>query len=123
MMKQKKGKIINIASDVFKVTGGWHFMPYACSKSAVYTLTQCLAHALGPSGINVNSIAPGYTATEASLGQSTSKQTFDGTIEAQALKRREEPTDLVGAAVFLASPDSDFVSGHYLVVNGGSVMV
>jgi NAD(P)-dependent dehydrogenase (short-subunit alcohol dehydrogenase family) len=123
MMKQKQGKIINIASDVFKVTGGWHFMPYACSKSAVYTLTQCLARALGPSGINVNSIAPGYTATEASLGQSTSHVTFEGTIEAQALKRREEPTDLVGAALFLASADSDFVSGHYLVVNGGSVMV
>ncbi len=123
MIKEKKGKIINIASDVFKVTGGWHFMPYACSKSAVYTLTQCLARALGPFGINVNSIAPGYTATEASLGQSTSNVTFEGTIEAQALKRREEPTDLVGAALFLASPDSDFISGHYLVVNGGSVMV
>jgi len=123
MVKAGKGKIINIASDVFKVTGGWHFMPYACSKSAVYTLTQCLARALGPSGINVNSIAPGYTATEASLGQSTSSMTFDGTIEAQALKRREEPSDLPGTAVYLASSDSDFVTGQYLVVNGGSVMV
>jgi NAD(P)-dependent dehydrogenase (short-subunit alcohol dehydrogenase family) len=123
MVKAGKGKIINIASDVFKVTGGWHFMPYACSKSAVYTLTQCLARALGPSGINVNSIAPGYTATEASLGQSTSGMTFDGTLEAQALKRREEPADLPGTAVYLASSDSDFVTGQYLVVNGGSVMV
>ena len=118
-----KGKIINIASDVFKVTGGWRFMPYAASKAAVYSLTQSLARALGPSGINVNSIAPGYTATEASLGQSTSRATFDGTLEAQAIKRREEPADLVGAAVFLASSDSDFITGHYLVVNGGSVMV
>lgn len=98
-------------------------MPYACSKSAVYTLTQCLARALGPSGINVNSIAPGYTATEASIGQSTSGATFDGTLEAQALKRREEPSDLVGTAVFLASSDSDFITGQYIVVNGGSVMV
>jgi 3-oxoacyl-[acyl-carrier protein] reductase len=123
MVKAGKGKIINIASDVFKVTGGWHFMPYACSKSAVYTLTQCLARALGPSGINVNSIAPGYTATEASIGQSTSDATFSGTLEAQALKRREEPSDLVGTAVFLASSDSDFITGQYIVVNGGSVMV
>lgn len=123
MIKAGKGKIINIASDVFKVTGGWRFMPYAASKAAVYSLTQSLARALGPYGINVNSIAPGYTATEASLGQSTSQQTFEGTIEAQAIKRREEPDDLVGAAVFLASSDSDFVAGHYLVVNGGSVMV
>ena len=123
MVKAGKGKIINIASDVFKVTGGWRFMPYAASKAAVYSLTQSLARALGPSGINVNSIAPGYTATEASLGQSTSKATFEGTLDAQAIKRREEPDDLVGAAVFLASSDSDFISGHYLVVNGGSVMV
>jgi 3-oxoacyl-[acyl-carrier protein] reductase len=123
MVRAGKGKIINIASDVFKVTGGYRFLPYACSKAAVYTLTQCLARALGPSGINVNSIAPGYTATEASLGQQTSADTFKATIEAQCLKRREEPTDLVGAAVFLASADSDFVTGQYLVVNGGSVMV
>jgi 3-oxoacyl-[acyl-carrier protein] reductase len=123
MVKADKGKIINIASDVFKVTGGFHFLPYACSKAAVYTLTQCLARALGPSGINVNSIAPGYTATEASLGQSTSADTFKATLEAQALKRREEPTDLPGTAVFLASADSDFVTGQYIVVNGGSVMV
>ena len=123
MIKAGKGKIINIASDVFKVTGGHRFLPYACSKSAVYTLTQCLARALGPSGINVNSIAPGYTATEASLGQKTSDDTFKATIEAQCLKRREEPNDLVGSALFLASADSDFITGQYIVVNGGSVLV
>jgi 3-oxoacyl-[acyl-carrier protein] reductase len=123
MVKAGKGKIINIASDVFKVIGGWAFMPYACSKSAVYTLTQCLARALGPSGINVNSIGPGYTATEASIGQSTSDFTFEATIEGQCLKRREEPEDLVGTAVFLASNDSDFITGQYIVVNGGNVFV
>jgi len=123
MVKAGKGKIINIASDVFKVTGSYHFLPYACSKSAVYTLSQCLARALGPAGINVNSIGPGYTATEASLGQSTSADTFKATIDAQCLKRREEPADLPGTAVFLASADSDFITGQYIVVNGGSVMV
>ena len=123
MVKAGKGKIINIASDVFKVTGAHHFLPYACSKSAVYTLTQCLARALGPSGINVNSIAPGYTATEASLGQKTSADTFKATIDAQAIKRREEPADLPGTAVFLASADADFITGQYIVVNGGSVLV
>ncbi len=123
MVKAGKGKIINIASDVFKVTGAHRLLPYACSKSAVYTLTQCLARALGPSGINVNSIAPGYTATEASLGQPATTDTFKSTIEAQCLKRREEPSDLVGSAVFLASTDSDFITGQYIVVNGGSVLV
>jgi 3-oxoacyl-[acyl-carrier protein] reductase len=123
MIKAGKGKIINIASDVFKVTGAYRLLPYACSKSAVYTLTQCLARALGTSGINVNSIGPGFTATEASLVKKTSADTFKATIEAQCLKRREEPNDLVGAAVFLASADSDFITGQYLVVNGGGVMV
>jgi 3-oxoacyl-[acyl-carrier protein] reductase len=123
MVKAGKGKIINIASDVFKVSAAHQLMAYACSKSAVYTLTQCLARALGPSGINVNSIAPGFTATEASLGQDPSGQAFDATVDAQCLKRREEPTDLPGTAVFLASSDSDFITGQYIVVNGGSVLV
>jgi 3-oxoacyl-[acyl-carrier protein] reductase len=123
MIKAGKGKIINIASDVFKVPGAVNLLAYACSKSAVYTLTQALARALGSSGINVNSIAPGFTATEASLGQDGNKQAFDATIDLQCLKRREEPSDLPGAAVFLASSDSDFVTGHYLVVNGGTVLV
>jgi NAD(P)-dependent dehydrogenase (short-subunit alcohol dehydrogenase family) len=123
MIKAGKGKIINIASDVFKVSAAHQLLAYACSKSAVYTLTQCLARALGPSGINVNSIAPGFTATEASLGQDPEGNAFKATVDVQALKRREEPSDLPGTAVFLASSDSDFITGQYIVVNGGSVMV
>lgn len=123
MVKAGKGKIINIASDVFKVAGAYHLLAYACSKSAVYTLTQCLARALGPSGINVNSIGPGLTATEASLGESGNKEGFQATIDVQCLKRREEPSDLPGTAVFLASSDSDFVTGQFIVVNGGSVLI
>jgi 3-oxoacyl-[acyl-carrier protein] reductase len=123
MVKAGKGKIINIASDVFRVPGAVNLMAYACSKAAVYTLTQCLARALGPSGINVNSIGPGLTATEASLGQDGNKASFDATIDLQCLKRREEPADLPGTAVFLASADADFITGQYIIVNGGSAMV
>jgi 3-oxoacyl-[acyl-carrier protein] reductase len=123
MIKAGKGKIINIASDVFRVPGGVNLLAYSCSKAAVYAMTQTLARALGPHGINVNSIAPGLTATEASTGQDGNVGSFEATIEMQAIKRREEPADLPGAAVFLASEDSDFVTGHYLVVNGGSAMV
>jgi 3-oxoacyl-[acyl-carrier protein] reductase len=122
MVRAGRGKIINIASDVFKVTGAHQLLAYACSKSAVYTLTQCLARALGPSGINVNSIGPGLTATEASLGENGNKEGFQATIDAQCLKRREEPADLPGTAVFLASSDSDFITGEFIVVNGGSVL-
>ena len=110
MIEKGKGKIINIASDVFKGIGAMTMMPYACSKSAVYILTQGLARALGPHGINVNSIAPGFTATEASLGQPDQAEHFRDTVAASCLKRREEPEDLVGTAVFLASKDADFIN-------------
>jgi 3-oxoacyl-[acyl-carrier protein] reductase len=123
MVKAGKGKIINIASDVFKVPGAVNLLAYACSKAAVHAMTQALARALGPSGINVNCIGPGLTATEASLGRDGNKAAFDATIEMQCLKRREEPSDLPGTAVFLASEDSDFITGQYIVVNGGSAMV
>jgi 3-oxoacyl-[acyl-carrier protein] reductase len=123
MVKAGKGKIINIASDVFKVPPAQFLLAYACSKAAVYTLTQSLARALGPSGINVNSIGPGFTATEASLGQHGNKESFDATIDMQCLKRREEPADLAGTAVFLASSDSDFITGQFIVVNGGSAFI
>ena len=123
MVNQSSGKIINIASDVFKVTDSQFFLAYALTKSAVYTMTQSLAAALGPSGINVNAIAPGYTATEASMSQDGSEQLFESVIEAQSIKRREEPEDLAGTAVFLASKDSDFVTGQLIVADGGHVML
>jgi p-cumic alcohol dehydrogenase len=123
MIKQSRGKIINISSHIIRVPDAQFLLAYALSKAAIYTLTQCLARALGPSGINVNAIGPGYTATEASLGQSGSEQTFGRVIAAQSLKRREEPEDVVGAAVFLASKDSDFISGQFIIVDGGSVML
>jgi len=123
MIKQSKGKIINIASDIIRIPSAHILLAYACSKAAVYTLTQCLARVLGPSGINVNAIGPGFTATEASLGQSGSEKVFKDAIAGQCLKRREEPTDLVGTAVFLASEDSNFVTGQFIVINGGNVMV
>jgi NAD(P)-dependent dehydrogenase (short-subunit alcohol dehydrogenase family) len=123
MIKQSRGKIINISSHIIRVPDAQFFLAYALSKAAIYTLTQCLARALGPSGINVNAIGPGYTATEASLGQSGSKETFGRVIAAQSLKRREEPEDVVGAAVFLASKDADFISGQFIIVDGGSVML
>jgi 3-oxoacyl-[acyl-carrier protein] reductase len=122
MVKQSKGKIINIASDVIKSPDSQFFLPYALSKSAVYTMTQSLAAALGPSNINVNSIGPGYTATEASMGQTGSDQIFEGVVAAQCFKRRQQPDDLSGTALFLASADSDFITGQYIMVDGGHFM-
>jgi 3-oxoacyl-[acyl-carrier protein] reductase len=124
MIKQKKGKIINIASAVAKDAGAVQlWLPYSCSKGAVYTLTHALARALGSSGINVNSIAPGYTASEASFAQVGSEKTTKLATADRAIQRPEEPADLVGTAVFLASADSDFITGQVIYVDGGTVML
>ncbi|HJX12020.1 MAG TPA: SDR family oxidoreductase [Dehalococcoidales bacterium] len=117
------GKIINIASNVAQVPAAQVFLPYACSKGTVYTLTHALARALGPSKINVNAIAPGYTASEASLNQRDAEGTFKLATSEQTFQRREQPEDLLGAAVFLASAASDFMTGQVLYVDGGTVML
>jgi len=123
MVKQSSGTIINMASHVFKVPDAQFFLGYALTKSAVYTLTQCLARALGPSGITVNSIGPGLVATEASLVKGGIDDIFVNVVNAQSIKRRSEASDIVGIAVFLASKEADFISGQFIIVDGGSVMV
>lgn len=123
MVQQGRGKIINLASDVLRLPPSEVLLPYAASKAAIHQITQSLARALGPSGICVNSIAPGMTATEANLIQPNSDEMFAGTISMQCIKRREEPEDLTGAAVFLGSDASDFVTGQMLIVDGGAVFV
>ena len=123
MIKQSKGKIINIASNVARVPAAQLFLPYSCSKGAVYTLTHALAKALGSSGINVNAIAPGYTASEASLAQTDSDKIFEIATSEQSIQKRLQPTDLVGTAVFLASAESDLISGQVFYIDGGTVML
>jgi 3-oxoacyl-[acyl-carrier protein] reductase len=123
MVKAGKGKIINIASNIAQVPAAQVFLPYSCSKGALYTYTHALSRALGPSNINVNAIAPGYTATEASLGQRDNVMTTKLATSEQAMQRPEQPQDLLGAAVFLASSESDFMSGQVLYIDGGTVML
>jgi 3-oxoacyl-[acyl-carrier protein] reductase len=122
MKRQSRGKIINIASVVAKSPAAQFFLPYSCSKGAVYTLTMSLARALGPSGINVNAIAPGLTATEASLHMADSDKIFEFGMAERAIPRRQEPADLVGTAVFLASEASDFITGQVIFVDGGTAI-
>ncbi len=122
MVKQKKGKIINISSDSANLNASQYLLPYSSSKAAVVQITKSLARALGPSGINVNAIAPGLTATSASLEQENAEGQFAATLDIQYIKKREEPEDLVGTAVFLASKDSDFITGHVFYVNGGATI-
>jgi len=123
MVKAGKGKIVNIASNVAQVPAAMFYLPYACSKGALYTFTHAMARALAGNNINVNAIAPGFTASEASIAQQGSDQTFKFAISGQSMQRRGQPEDMVGTAVFLASEASDFITGQVYYVDGGTIML
>ncbi len=118
MLRQGRGKIINVTS-LLAFQGGITVPAYAASKHGVAGLTQALCNEWAPHGINVNAIAPGYLDTEmnAALRVDTARsRAIDERIPAG---RWGTPVDLAGAAVFLASPASDYVHGHTIVVDGG----
>jgi len=117
MRKQGKGKIINVASSAFFTPPGV-FCHYTASKGGVIALTRALATELGADGINVNAIAPGPTMTEATKKAMPEERALKA-AEKTPLKRLEQPEDVVGAAVFLASDDSDFITGQTIIIDGG----
>ncbi|SPF35829.1 3-oxoacyl-(acyl-carrier-protein) reductase FabG [Syntrophobacter sp. SbD1] len=118
MKEQGYGKIINLASEVF-FTGSTGFAHYVASKGGIIGLTRALAVELGPYQVCINCIAPGFTDTEASRGLADVSK-YD--VSKTPLRRLERPEDLVGAALFLASSESDFMTGQTLLVNGGRAM-
>ena len=121
MAKQQYGKIINIASaTVFK--GVPMLLHYVSSKGAVVAFTRALAREVGADNICVNAIAPGLTMSEKLADTEQWTRIKDANAATRAFKRDELPEDLVGALLFLASSDSDFITGQTLVVDGGSVM-
>jgi len=120
MEKQKRGKIVNIAS-----LGGRTGRPgvgvnYAASKAGVIGLTQTLARELGPSGIYVNSICPGPILTEQT--KQYPADVFASWNVGRALKKDGLPQDVADAVIFLSSSKSDWITGVTLDVNGGILM-
>ena len=122
MKKQNYGKIINIASGtVFK--GVPMLLHYVSSKGAVVAMTRAMARELGPYGIRVNTLAPGLTSSENLLSNPAwAGDVSKNNIASRAIAREMHPGDLCGTLVYLASTESDFVTGQALVVDGGSVM-
>jgi NAD(P)-dependent dehydrogenase (short-subunit alcohol dehydrogenase family) len=120
MRAQKYGKIVNIASGtLFKGTP--HLLHYVASKGAVVAMTRVMARELGADNILVNCIAPGLTVSPA-VRASYSVKEIEANKATRALKREEEPEDIVGALIWFASAESDFITGQTLLVDGGSVM-
>jgi 3-oxoacyl-[acyl-carrier protein] reductase len=120
MLKQKRGKIINISSN----SGLYHpsamrFTEYVVSKAGMNGLTKALALRLGPY-ITVNAICPGWIMTE--MVEETDSEIERKILEETALKRYGTPDEIAASALFLASKESDFITGELLIVAGGRGM-
>jgi len=133
MKRQHSGKIVNQSSsaaymgnvgmvdtsDPEKPSPPFH---YSVAKMGVNGLTKYFAGALGPWGINVNALCPGVTMTEATKSV-VPPEMIDMLVMFTALRKTLQPEDLTGTAVFLASEDSDLMTGQVLVVDGGMIML
>lgn len=122
MREQGYGKIINISTS--RIFAGLPFyLHYDASKGAVFGMTRAMAKELGEDGIRVNAIAPGSTMSENVKARTDWRDGGPAAkLAGRSLKRLQDPEDLIGACVFFASGESDFVTGQTLVIDGGGAM-
>ena len=117
MLAAKSGKIVNITS----VRGLEHcgrepIMDYSAAKAALISFTMTLAKQLAPH-VNVNAVGPGHTKTD--IWKKLPQEVKDKMLAGTYLQRFAEPEDIANAVLFFASPESDFITGQHLVVDGG----
>lgn len=116
------GKVINISSSTI-YSGVPLMLHYVASKGAIEAMTKALARELGGDGIRVNTIAPGLTMSDQIEAQRDKLEFYVNlSLASRSIKREQTPDDLLGALIFLASPESDFVTGQSIVVDGGMIM-
>ncbi len=119
MIAQGSGKIINVSSIRGEIGMDAGYTAYCASKAGVNMLTKQLANEWGKYNINVNAVAPGWTRTSLIAPLLADEDFHQELLERTPLRKIASPDDMVGAAIFLASPASDFVTGHVLIVDGG----
>ena len=118
MLQRGSGKIINIAS-LLSFQGGVTVPSYAAAKGGIAQLTKALANEWAAEGLQVNAIAPGYMETDNTEALRKDPTRSRQIMERIPVGRWGAPRDVAGAAVFLASPASDYINGHILTVDGG----
>jgi NAD(P)-dependent dehydrogenase (short-subunit alcohol dehydrogenase family) len=119
MREQGGGKIVNISSGT-PFRGVPFLLHYVTSKGAIVALTRALAKELGKDSIHVNCVAPGFTMSEGVQAHpEVVEKLRDVSIASRTLQRDEVPEDVVGAVVFLCTPEADFITGQTMVIDGG----
>lgn len=116
MLSNQSGKIINISS-IWGLRGGSCESVYSASKGAIIAFTKALAKELGPNGINVNVVAPGFIQTD--MTKNVTEEIKQEIMESSALGRLGTPEDVAGVVSFLASEKSNFITGQVISVDGG----
>ncbi len=119
MRERGGGKIVNISSGT-PFRGVPFLLHYVTSKGAIVAFTRALAKELGKDKVLVNCVAPGFTMSEGVMSNpDVVEKLRDVSVAARTLQRDQLPEDVVGAVVFLCSPESDFVTGQTIVIDGG----
>lgn len=116
MLSNQSGKIINISS-IWGLRGGSCESVYSASKGAIIAFTKALAKELGPNGINVNAVAPGFIQTD--MTKNVTNEIKQEIMESSALGRLGTPEDVASVVLFLASEKSNFITGQVISVDGG----
>ncbi|HXO04925.1 MAG TPA: beta-ketoacyl-ACP reductase [Candidatus Sulfotelmatobacter sp.] len=116
MIERGTGKIINTSS-IVGIFGNFGQTNYAAAKAGLIGMTKTWARELGPKGINVNAVAPGFIATE--MVKKMPEKVVQGMCERTPLRRLGEPRDVANAYLFLSSEEADFINGAVLSVDGG----
>ncbi len=119
MMKQRSGRIVNIAS-VVGITGNAGQANYSASKGGVIALTKTAARELARRNVNVNAVAPGFIAT--AMTDKLTEEAKSGALSGIPLGRLGQPEDVAAVVAFLAGPDSQYITGQVICVDGGMVM-
>ena len=119
MIREGRGRILN-ASSIVGLYGNFGQSNYVATKAGVIGLTKVWARELGPKGITVNAVAPGFIGTE--MVRAMPEQVLKGMIERTPMRRLGEPVDVANAYLFLASDQASFVNGAVLSVDGGLVV-
>jgi NAD(P)-dependent dehydrogenase (short-subunit alcohol dehydrogenase family) len=121
MIERRTGRIINLSSQL-AINGAAEIAVYSGTKGFIRIWTQALAKEVGQHGINVNAIGPGGIPTDMSVHFSGTEEQRRASAARMPLRRHGFPSDVAACAVFLASDDSNFITGQTIIVNGGSIM-